>query len=452
MGEANTTGKYFSWPGLRLIAGPLSAMLIALVASLTISGEVRASPTDRAAMLAAPALIVEGGLRCTLTDARVVGFGTAMDKAPVTIYELACKEGLGFVIAKESTAGAPLLTYDCLMMATPQAGGKPTACTLPGNANPSSGLQAYVSQTGRECTVDKARFVGPTTGNNIYEVACQGGQGLILTVPTAVGAAPKAATCLAYSQPGSIECELTTADQQMASVDAVAVSSGKCAAVQAKRYVLSTADGSDYFEVACGDGQGYMLQVDHTGRLVEAIDCTKASGIGGGCTLTDVRLIETQQNALYSALARQAGFDCAVSKHALFPGANATNQVVELACSNRPDGVVGVFPASGAPRAYDCLRSQDEGYKCTLTPVEAVYSHLTDQLRTQSKSVCNVSGARPMGHGADGSDYVEVACADGYPGWVLTYTSGPEPTAVRGCAKAASIGDGCQLAANRGRK
>ena len=67
------------------------------------------------------------------------------------------------------------------MMAQPEADGKPNslACRLPGNANPAAGLQPVVSQTGRNCTVDKARFLGLTADSQIYEVACQGGPGLV---------------------------------------------------------------------------------------------------------------------------------------------------------------------------------------------------------------------------------------------------------------------------------
>lgn len=441
--------------GFGLAAAALVMAVVTATASFAAPAPAAAPPIDpaqrAAGMKAAPELITEGKLPCTLTDARLIGTGTGADKQQVTLYEIACKEGLGYIVGKQAKAGAPLTTYNCLMMAVPQANGKPNslACQLPGNANPGVGLQAFVSQTGRTCAVDKGRFVGPTTDNNIYEVACRDGEGLILSIPLA-GGKPEADNCLAYNQPGSIKCELTTTEQEIAPLDALAASSGKCAAVKNKRYVLSTTDGSDYFEVACGDGKGYMLHVDHTGKLAEAIGCADAFEIGGGCTLTDARQAQTQQNAVYTDLSKKAGFDCAVSKYALFPSTDPTKDVVEMACSNRPDGGVGIFPAHGPAHVYDCLRSQDEGYKCSYTPIEALYPHLNAELKAKNKGGCVVASARPFAHGDDGSDFVEVGCADGGPGWVLVYPAGASaPSELRNCAEVANLAGGCQLPTNK---
>ncbi len=442
--------------GFGLAAAALVMTFITATASFAAPpppGTPAIDPAMRTAgMKAAPGLITEAKIPCTLADARELGTGTAADKSQTTIYEIACKEGLGYIIGKETKAGAPLLSYNCLMTQQPLADGKPNtlACVLPANANPSSGLQPIVTQTGRACTVDKGRYLGPTPDKEVYEVSCQGGQGLVILAPKA-GGAPEADNCLAYSgAAGAIKCTLTTPDQEIAPLDAVAASSGKCAAVKSKRYVLTTTDGSDYFEVACGDGKGYMIQVDHTGKLADTIACAEAFEIGGGCTLTDARQALTQQNALYSDLAKKAGFDCAVTKYALFPGADPTKDIVEMACSNRPDGAVGIFPAHGAARVYDCLRSQDEGFKCSYTPIEALYPQLSGQLKAKGKGSCVVSGARPFAKADDGSDYVEVACADGGPGWVMVYPAGASaPSELQNCAAVASLAGGCQLPTNR---
>ena len=56
--------------------------------------------------------------------------------------------------------------------------------------------------------------------------------------------------------------------------------------------------------------------------------------------------IGTEQAGLYSRLATKAGFACTVGKYAMFPS-KAREEVVELQCSNRPDGGVAVFDADG---------------------------------------------------------------------------------------------------------
>ncbi len=443
--------------GFGLAAAAMLMAVMTATASLAAPPPPGAAPVDpamrTAGMKAAPGLITEASVPCTLADAREIGTGTAADKSQTTIYEIACKEGLGYIIGKETKAGAPLLTYNCLQTSTPLANGKPNslACVLPANANPAAGLQPIINRTGRACTVDKGRYLGPTPDKQVYEVACQNGQGFIVLDPIAAGGAPEADNCLAYNgTTGAIKCELTTPDQQISSVDTAASASGKCAAVKTKRYVLSTTDGSDYFEVACDDGKGYMLHVDHTGKLSETIACADAFEIGGGCTLTDARQAQTQQNAVYADLAKKAGFDCAVTKYALFPSTDPTKDVVEMACSNRPDGGVGIFPGHGPAHVYDCLRAQDEGYKCSYTPIEALYPHLNAELKAKNKGGCVVASARPFAHGDDGSDFVEVGCADGGPGWVLVYPAGASsPSELRNCVEVANLAGGCQIATNR---
>jgi hypothetical protein len=434
--------------GLALAA---AALAVALFAAAPSFAATPVTPADRAAgMAAAPALIAAAHLPCTLVDARTAGNGTTGDNVKATFYEVACKDSLGYVLIKKDKVDVPQ-AFDCLILSTPGPDGKTSnlACQLPANLKPALGLQGPLTQLGRSCAVANGRYLGSTPDqHNLYEVACQDGTGLVLDMPS--GGPAIASNCLNYTS-GTVKCVLTTPAQEMAAVDSLAAASGKCA-VANKRYVLGAEDGSDYFEIACTDGKGYMLHADKSGKLVEAISCAEAAQIGDGCTLTDARQAETQQNAVYSDLARKAGFDCQVSKYALFPNSDASKDIVELACANRPDGGVGVFPVHGAPFVYDCLRSQDEGFKCSFTPVEAVYPLLTNQLRAKGRTSCTVSGARPFAKTDDGSDFVEVACSDGNPGWVMVYPSQTRaPSELRSCGEVANTAGGCQLPTNRKR-
>ena len=249
------------------------------------------TPDDLAAgMKAAPALITAGNIPCTLTAARYAGAGATADKAQATFYEIACQQGMGYIIVSKAKVPAPIV-FDCLMMAKPGPDGKlgPLVCRLPANLNPAAGIQPLVTLSGRVCTVQNARFIDQTTDQkDLYEVACADGTGLVLEVATTGPPAPVANNCLAYAT-GSIQCTLTTPAQQIAAVNALAAASGKCT-VTNKRYMLSTVDGSDYYEVACHlDNKGYgVLHADKTGKLAEVIPCGQAYEIGGGCTLTDV--------------------------------------------------------------------------------------------------------------------------------------------------------------------
>jgi hypothetical protein len=399
-----------------------------------------------AGMKSAPILIAANHIPCTLVDARLANLKTPSHGAAI-LTEMACKEGMGYVVLVDHQPPKTDV-FDCLIADQPGPTGDPSvvACVLPENVSPAAGLQYFVNRSGRTCTVDSGHFIGVTTdGHRRYRVACTGGQILVLDVMPATWT-PTA--CLAGAT-ANVECTLATQDRHPSEIAALAASAGKCATVAKDRYMLTSQDGSDYFEIACPGGEGYVLHADKTGALDEVIPCSEAYQIGDGCRLTDPRREEAQKAALYSSLAKSAGFDCAVTKYALFPQSDSTKNIVEMACSNRPDGGVGVFPAEGAGQVYDCVRSQAEGYKCTLTPESAVYPKLSAVLKAAGKGSCTVSNARPLARGDDGWDYVEVECTDGGSGWVVIYPpESPKPTQVFNCARAGKLNGGCQLSRN----
>jgi hypothetical protein len=433
--------------------GLATVLFVAAMAGSAFAAKDDTPPEARkAGMAAAPALIQAAQLPCTLTDARLMGSAPGDDKVKLTFYEVACKDAMGYVLIAKDKVAAPTF-FDCVVMSAPKPDGKPssTACKLPANLNPGAGLNSVVAATGRTCSVDKARYIGSTTDQNLYEVACHEGAGYILRLAKAPGGAPIATMCAVFGPTSQVKCELTPPEQQLAAIDQLAAQSGKACTVKGRRYVGSTSDLTDFFEVACNEGSGFMLQSDAHGKLQQAIDCVKAVNFAGGCTLTDVRQAETQQDAVYTDLSKKAGFDCTVSKYADFPTREDGAEVVELACSNRADGGVGIFPAKGAPQVLDCLHAGAQGYVCSFSDVAPLYPKLSDQLKAKNKGSCVVSGARSYARTAAGGDLIEVACADGGPGWVIEYNPNAlTVAALHNCAEASKMGGGgCQLPTNK---
>jgi hypothetical protein len=429
----------------------LAALVPATVISAAKEKEKPAAVDSKAratGMADTPALVTAAGLSCTVADARLIG----EDKKSATkYYEVACQQGMGFALVAKKDA-APQ-GYTCLETAAAGADGKPSAlaCVLPANADPKAGLVPFVKKTGVACDIENARAIGSGAKNSYFEVACKGGTGYIIqtTTPINVDQEVVANSCLLYEDGGNVSCKLTDKATQLAVVDTLAAGSGKNCAVKDKRYVLSTKT-DNYFEVACQDGKGYMLQQAAAGgALVKAIDCAQASFVGGGCTLTDSVAAQTEQAGLYSKLAAKAGFDCKVEKYGMLPSQDNRQEIVELKCSNRPDGGIGVFSATDN-RVYDCVASEINGYRCSFTKADAVYPRLTANLASLGKGSCKVSGSRVIGQTAtDG--YVEVACSDGLPGWVIAYplkdTTG-KPKELLSCLQAKGVGGGCKLPTN----
>jgi len=440
---------------MRFIRLGLAAML-AVAAFVPASAFAASKDPMEAMMLAkarekgmaeAPAVLQASGAKCSISDARWVGEDK---KTGMNFYEISCKEGLGYVFISKKDDPKPQ-TFTCLEANKPTADGKPNslACMLPENANPELGLKPFIEKVGSPCQIDKARAIGQGQKSSYFEVACKNGAGYILVTSTPPDPAQDVQlnTCLAYEPGGNLNCELTDRAAQLAPVDALVAKSGKSCTVKDRRYVLSTKNGDNYYEVSCTNGSGYMIQENGKGDLSRILDCGAADFIGGGCTMTDSRAAQTEQSALYTKLATKAGYPCNVGKYAPLPTTGA-KEVIEMQCTDRPDGGIGIFTASGG-KVYNCVLAELEGYRCSFSKKDAVYPKLTAQLKSLGKGSCTVSDARVIGKSAD-EGFVELACSDGLPGWVLGYPEGSDtPKEVLSCLQAANIGGGCRLPTNR---
>jgi hypothetical protein len=448
----------------------LAALLVgALVAGAVATAAEAAAPAPKpmeitkdqrdAGMKAAPALIQAVGVPCVVADARMIGATPAdpKTKAVSTYYEVACKGSMGYVLVDHGKGGEAPSWAACPDQAkVDPVSGKPNgaACFLPGNDDNKAMLAPFVAKSGVPCDVTNVRGVGHSPKSAYFEVSCSNGQGYVVTTssPPSLDQKVQLITCLAFDATSPVACKLTTTDALMGQVDQLAAKSGKNCTVKQKRYVLTTEDESNYYEVACADGKGYMVTQKVDGSFGEAIDCAVADNIGGGCTYTNSRQAQSDEDALYSKLAHNAGYSCDVSKYSPFDVNLPGKEVVELACSNRPDGAVAVFPASsaqGKAQIYDCVHSQVAGYKCGFTKEDASLPTLTADLRTLNKTSCVVSGDRFIARTTTNQGFIEVACSDGAPGYIIEYTSDPlAPTRATPCVQAQEIEGGCTMPAN----
>ncbi|OYW29315.1 MAG: hypothetical protein B7Z44_05170 [Caulobacter sp. 12-67-6] len=389
-----------------------------------------------AGMKEAPAIMQALNANCTVTDARLIG---ADKKTNTSYYEVACQDSIGFaLLAKKDEAPQ---AFTCLESNAPAADGKPSAlaCILPGNADPKAGLKPFIAKSGVACDIENARAIGSGAKNSYFEIACKGGAGYVMQTSNPASAAGDvvANSCLLYEEGANVSCKLTDKAAQLAIVDTLAAASGKSCQVKDKRYVLSTKT-DNYFEVACADGKGYMLQqASAGGALARTIDCAQAAFVGGGCTLTDSVAAQTEQAGLYSRLATKGGFDCDVEKYGMLPSADPKKEIVELKCKNRTDGAIAIF-STGPAVIYDCLFAELNGYRCTFSKQDSLFPRLSADLKAYGKGSCEVSGVRLVGRNeTDG--YFEVACSDGLPGWVMSYpvnTPAPKSKEILSCSQA----------------
>jgi len=149
----------------------------------------------------APALLTASKTPCTMTDAYYIGGGTGSDKIHANYYEVACQEGVGYILIARDKAPAPD-AVDCLKFAGKGADGKPNplACRLPENRHPALAMQSVVNTAGHTCTITNGRYIGSTQAVDIYEMACSEGGGYILETSHTGSAPPKTTNCMIYKQ------------------------------------------------------------------------------------------------------------------------------------------------------------------------------------------------------------------------------------------------------------
>ncbi len=402
-----------------------------------------------------PPLIQQVGVTCTPSDANFLGQGTAKDaagKSTVTkVYEVVCQEGLGYMIMSP-TGGMPS-AFDCLAMSTnkPKPGaadkGAPY-CKLAPNADPTLGIGALLAKAGiPNCTVAQARYMGSATDASLdeYEIACSSGGVYVIQDPRKSSSQKLVAVdCMTLKQG---DCEYLPKDKFLATLSSIATPANRPCQVTDAKWMGSLATGESFYELACQDEKaGYVLEVTAQNQYVKSIDCARATAIGSGCTLTAASAAQTQETGTYTQLAKQVGFPCNVKAYHSFGTDKQGREVVELSCSDRPDGAIAILPVDKGQTGefWNCVRAETHQLQCSLTPKANNFAKLTSQVTAAGKS-CQVSDARAVGTGEAGDDYVEVLCSVG-GGYFIDYASGADSVkSVIPCGMASGIGGGCKL-------
>ncbi len=431
--------------------GLLAALMVALMAPAAAMAAPAKAPTVSAdarkeGMKDAPGIVTAAKLPCQVSDARLAGKAPPDKKTGslgASVYEVACGAGnIGYLI-QVNASGDPNV-FSCLIANyPPENTDKPTnPCILPDNLDLKPAVTKITTTAKAPCDPDKIRGIGQTASNTVFEISCPSGAGYIIMASAPLDASKPATAlnCLAYDAAESnIKCALGTPASRLAVADKLAPTAQPGCVVKDRRYIGVLTDGTEGYEFACNDGKGFVAKINSTGGVAQVLDCAKLNG--GGCTLTDSRAALAEQAGLYTKLASNAGSNCQVTKYAVFPPKDQT-EVVELVC-NGGAGAIGMFPATGKGQVLDCGHSLVAGYKCTLGTTD--YSALTADLNKFDKKECQVSSVGQPKKAPDGTIRLEVACSDGLPGYVITYSDAKTAKEVTGCA---FVGN-CELPTNK---
>jgi hypothetical protein len=403
----------------------------------------------------APAAVQAAGLRCSVTAAAFLGVASARNA-----YEVACSEGLGYLVLVAATPGAAApQTVDCVSAQTTarleQAAGRPAPpqCRLPANANPAQGLQTLAREAGAACTVNNARAVGRLTATAAtrYEIGCSEGAGYVLDRPDA-GGRPSVQTCFrAESAAGAqFRCEFTTRAQSLAALNPLIRSAGRtCTISDARLAGVNTTTRNEVLEVGCQGAAGFFIETaPATGAFVRAVDCGRLGS--NQCQFTAAATVQARNAQDYTQLLKAAGYDCTVSNFNRQGQETSGREIVEAACSNRPEGVFALLAPAGTNArsdVADCLLAAARfRQNCTLTQVSAVYPAITRSLPAQKIGRdCRVTGTRVMGATPQGENWVEIGCSNGRS-YVIDYRGQGRVQNIVACGQATEILGGCRRA------
>lgn len=402
-----------------------------------------------------PAIITATGANCQVAEATWHGFGEnpiagTNRKERVDVYEAVCTDRPGLLFFKRPT------TTDVVQCVQAARDPNTQQCKLPGNADSFKQLQPQAAQLNLRCTITNAYWIGasPSLKVDRYELQCQEGPGSIITVPQAGSTEQLSSLSCLEAANGGYECRFTPREARLAPIAALARSQDAQCQVNDARFVGRDPNSKNgFFEVACAGKPGFMIEArNNDSEAVRSIDCLRAQRIGGGCRLTDVAAVSAAASQQWTSRLQAAGVQCQATDFRMIGVETSTRRdVVELKCSDRPIGLVGLFPQQGATsrvEALNCLDIQRKGQSCTLTPKADVVAFLNPLIKP-TRADCDVSDFRMIGLSTNNGSIVEIACANGRGYIAEMAANGQSISTALPCHISASRGgDRCEIPGN----
>lgn len=332
-----------------------------------------ATPARRGAAVAAPAalptcalpananpkasfqpIVSSSGARCTVTDVAFLGFSPG---SQLNRYEVACSEGLGYIIDRP-VSGAAKAT-DCLAA---DAGG--FDCKLTPKANRTAFIARIAAGSNRPCTVADGRYMGASaSGAAYYEVACGGTQGYVLE--TKNGAFVRAFDCLEAAGIGE-GCKLTNISAAVEQREGIYLQALRAKGIPCNgtefRMLGTDSRQRDVVEFTCSDRPaGLVAFIPKAGSPTTDItnfDCFEAEGRSLKCQLT------THAQLAARLVPTMAAKNCDVSNFAVRGASETDGLVVEVACRNsEAKGYIIDLPENRGPytTANSCAQAASRG-------------------------------------------------------------------------------------------
>ncbi|HZF15954.1 MAG TPA: hypothetical protein VE046_08455 [Steroidobacteraceae bacterium] len=238
---------------------------------------------------------------------------------------------------------------------------------------------ADAEQVGR----GQSKVDGKTVDVNVYEVACDNGMGYFLVAQGA--ASPSALSCfaadathaadIAAGAQSDMYCQLPANKDIKAMAASLMSGAGTDCSVQKLQWFGQSAESrTEYQEIVCADGKGYLLRTAQPGAAAPTLvmSCSDAAKQGLKCRLTDggpvsqPLTMQTFRDALTAH-----GVKCESTRSRVIGQENIRKRyVVEFDCPGQPQGLVAFIPVEGNSTPFetiDCATAVARHILCEYT-------------------------------------------------------------------------------------
>jgi hypothetical protein len=227
-----------------------------------------------------------------------------------------------------------------------------------------------------------ATLDGKTVDTKTYEAACTNGMGYFLISQEPgkpygfscfAADATRAADVAAGRTPGAV-CQLPpNADVKIAMASVLNRLGTNCTTRDYRWAGISRVTNSEFNEVACTDGKGFILKTALPGSMAPpfVVDCHTSGMQGLPCTLTSSGVLVTTQTFRDALAAHKV--PCTASDNnvrALGQQTASKRYVVEFQCPEQPKGLVAFIPLNGNSAPFEtlnCAAAAKKGATCKLT-------------------------------------------------------------------------------------
>ena len=233
--------------------------------------------------------------------------------------------------------------------------------------------QAAATAGGLSCQVTEASLLGQTTENDdLFEVACAGGVGYILTSATP----PQTFDCVLLAaqadrvraEGGEVAVNSTCAlpgNQNVAlAIAGFASEAGIACQVDAGKALGATPEGNLVYEVGCAGADGY--HIEKTAQGWNKTDCLEAMGMNLTCEFTT----PAEQVAGFQPLLVDTAIDDCQAQQIGLLAQNDTGRFIEVKCASG-EGYVAQVKDNAVNQVYPCALAVRIGGGCKLTAVPA---------------------------------------------------------------------------------